>query len=123
MSERQASTFRRGSYTDPHLRVLQILNENNVSYKSECVLDLFDFDGLGRPVSAKVDVLIQDIKYGFGVIEVDGEAHRKHWLDDARRDRRLKKLHLWVLHIPNAEVERTMEYLATAKIAEEFDFP
>ena len=77
MSERSASTFRKGSFTDSHVKVLAYLNQLGVSYKAEEVVHCYGaFDGSGRPVSYKVDILVNDSRYGAGIIEVDGKSHK-----------------------------------------------
>ena len=105
VSERQASTFRKGQFTDSHVKVLAYLNQLGVSYKAEEVLHCWGMhDGKGRLISYKVDIFIDDSKYHTGVIEIDGKIHNKHWTKDEERDTRLRLLGLWIEHLPNKEV-------------------
>src|SRR5436309_15830069 len=95
VSERSASTFRRGQFTDSHVKVLAYLNQLGVSYKAEEVVRCWGiFDGRGRPKSFKVDVLIVDDKYHTGVIEIDGAVHNT-WIrskKDVEKDYQLNLL-------------------------------
>ena len=112
MSERQYSTFRKGSFTDSHVKVHAYLNQLGVSYKAEEVVHTGFFDGKDRPISYKVDVLVNDLRYGVGVIEVEGKGSNTS--DNQTRDYIL--LHtlpniifnnfriLWIEHLPNKEV-------------------
>src|SRR2546422_7600065 len=86
LSERQASTFRKGSFTDSHVQVLAYLNQLGVSYKAEEVVRCYGFyDGKGRSISYKVDVLIRDLRYGgLGIIEVEGKG--SNTANNKRRD-------------------------------------
>ena len=104
MSERQASTFRKGQFTDSHVKVLAYLNQLGVSYKAEEVVHCYGaFDGKGRPISYKVDVLVNDTHYGVGVIEVEGKG--SNTTDDNLRDKRLTRAGIeWIEHLPNKEV-------------------
>ena len=104
MSERQASTFRKGQFTDSHVKVLAYLNQLGVSYKAEEVVHCYGaFDGKGRPISYKVDVLVNDIHYFVGVIEIEGKG--SNTADDEVRDRRLSLQGInWIEHLPNKEV-------------------
>src|SRR3989449_738226 len=104
MSERSASTFRKGSFTDSHVKVLAYLNQLGVSYKAEEVVHCWGaFDRKDRPISYKVDVLVNDIHYGAGVIEVEGKG--SNTADDNLRDARLKNIAgLWIEHLPNKEI-------------------
>jgi very-short-patch-repair endonuclease len=115
MSERQASNFRKGEFTNSHIKALALLNDNHVGYLAEQVVHCFgEFDSQGRPVSYKVDILINDVRYASGVIEIDGDIHRKlpQERKDIRRDHHLMMQKLWVEHIPNAEVLTIMDVLA-----------
>ncbi len=104
MSERQASTFRKGQFTESHVKVLAYLNQLGVSYKAEEVIHCYGaFDGQGRPVSYKVDILINDSHYPIGVIEVEGKG------SNTTRDERFAMLKAfaniqWLEHLPNKEV-------------------
>jgi len=114
LSERTASNFRVGSFTSAHLQALNILGLHDVHFLAEQVVPCFgEFDGKGRPVSYKVDILINDADYGTGVVEIDGDIHKKlkHELKDESRDAKLKNLGLWVEHIPNEEVAGIMQIL------------
>ena len=105
MSERQYSTFRKGQFTDSHVKVLAYLNQLGVSYKAEEVVHCYGlFDGSGRPISYKVDILVNDSRYGAGVIEVDGPSHKDFDEKEERRDYRLGIHGLWIEHLPNKEV-------------------
>lgn len=114
MSERLASTHRKGNFTDSHISALSILSENHVRYLAEEVIQCFgEFDSEGRPVSYKADILINDPQFGSGVIEIDGRIHHRgnHPAEDERRDKRLKKLGLWVEHIENESTGGIMSVL------------
>ena len=105
MSERQASTFRKGSFTDSHVKVLAYLNQLGVSYKAEEVVHCFGaYDSKDRPISYKVDILVNDAQYGFGVIEIEGKG--SNTANNKKRDEIL--LHAsyidWIEHLPNKEV-------------------
>src|SRR5438128_108839 len=112
MSERSASTFRKGQFTDSHVKVLAYLNQLGVSYKAEEVVHTSFFDGKNRPISYKVDVFVNDLRYGVGIIEVEGKGSNTS--DNQTRDYIL--LHtlpnilvnnfriLWIEHLPNKEV-------------------
>src|SRR5213592_3063153 len=104
LSERQASTFRKGSFTDSHVKVLAYLNQLGVSYKAEEVVHCYGaFDGKDRPISYKVDVLVNDARYGIGVIEVEGKG--SNTIDNRMRDGLLGKQGIkWFEHLPNKEV-------------------
>ena|SRR5207245_3244289 len=105
MSERQASTFRKGQFTDSHVKVLAYLNQLGVSYKAEEVVHCWGkFDRKDRPVSFKVDCLINDSQYGSGIIEVDGGSHKDFDKKEWRRDFWLKEFGFWIEHLPNKEV-------------------
>jgi very-short-patch-repair endonuclease len=114
MSERQASNFRQGQFTDSHIKALAILNENHVRYLAEQPIPCFgEFDGQGRPIIYKVDILINDAKYSSGVVEIDGEIHTKLSKEkkDILRDHRLMMQRLWVEHIPNDQIGTIMQIL------------
>ena len=103
MSDRQASTFRKGQFTDSHVKVLAYLNQLGVSYKAEEVVRCYGFfDGSGRPISYKVDILIDDPRYRGGVIEVEGKG--SNTAGDIIRDSRLERSIGWIEHLPNKEV-------------------
>ncbi|SRR5712692_6142555 len=104
MSERQASTFRKGQFTDSHVKVLAYLNQLGIYYKAEEVVHcLGAFDERGRPISFKVDVLVNDIRYAVGVIEVEGKG--SNTAGDEKRDGLLKNHGImWIEHLPNKEV-------------------
>ena len=104
MSERQASTFRKGSFTDSHVKVLAYLNQLGVSYKAEEVVHCLGFfDGKGRPISYKVDILVLDSHYEAGVIEIEGKGTNTN---DNERDNILLSDNgvEWIEHLPNKEV-------------------
>ena len=112
MSERLASTFRKGEFTNPHNTVLRVLSEQGIFYKAEEVVHCWgEFDEKGRPVSYKCDIVIVDPRYGGGVIEVDGGSHRNKETKDARKDTRLMKMGLWVERVPNEDAKNVMLYL------------
>lgn len=114
MSERRASDFRKGQFTNPHLKVLQTLSNYGIYYRAEEVVHCWgEFDGMGRPISCKVDVLIVDARYGAGIIEVDGNSHSslRQSEKDEKRDERLTKLGFWIERVPNADVKNVMIYL------------
>jgi very-short-patch-repair endonuclease len=118
LSERQASNFRKGQFTDSHLSALNILQENHVRFLAESVIHCFgEFDAQGRPVSYKVDILINDPAYSSGVIEIDGSIHHRgiQPAKDARRDHRLMMQRLWVEHISNEAVGTIMSVLEKHK--------
>ena len=105
MSERQASTFRKGQFTDSHVKVLAYLNQLGVSYKAEEVVRCVGiFDGRNRPVSYKVDVLVNDSRYGVGIIEIEGKGSNS--LGNEKRNFRLimQRDIDWIEHLPNKEV-------------------
>ena len=105
MSERQASTFRKGQFTNSHVKVLAYLNQLGVSYKAEEVVHCYGaFDGKGRPISYKVDILVEDARYyGAGVIEVEGKG--SNTANDETRDSLLTRAGIsWIEHLPNKEV-------------------
>ena len=105
MSERQASTFRKGQFTDSHVKVLAYLNQLGVSYKAEEVVHCYGFyDGKGRPISYKVDVLVKDLKYGVGIIEIEGKGSNS--LGNEKRNFHLVMQSQidWIEHLPNKEV-------------------
>lgn len=114
MSERQASTYRNSAFTGHHVRALNILSENHVGYMAEFHLYAFgNFDSKGRAIAYTVDILINDANWGAGVIEIDGEIHMKLRREqaDARRDRHLKALGLWVEHILKEDIAQIMQVL------------
>lgn len=119
MSERQASTFRQGSFTSAHVQALNILGLNHVAFLAEEPVHIYgQFDFKGRPLAYKVDILINDANYGAGVVEIDGEIHKKltrEWKDLAR-DSRLQTQGLWVEHIPNEEVAGIMDVLERHRV-------
>jgi hypothetical protein len=118
LSERQASTHRKGQFTNSHLKALAILSDHYVGYMAEQVVHCFgEFDGEGRPVSYKVDILINDPRYSSGVIEIDGDVHRKlnHERKDLRRDHHLIMQKLWVEHIANDQIGTIMQVLEKHK--------
>src|SRR5439155_18487440 len=104
VSERQYSTFRKGSFTDSHVKVLAYLNQLGVSYKAEEVVRCYGaFDGSGRPISYKVDCLVNDARYGTGVIEDEGKG--SNTMDNESRDAHLFETGInWIEHLPNKEV-------------------
>lgn len=107
MSERLASTFRNGQFTDSHIDALIILDGLKVCYRAEEVIPIFgEFDSEGRPAYRKPDVLIHDGRFGSGVILIDGDSHQTHGAAkrDEKADRQYEKMGLWVAHIPNSEV-------------------
>ena len=110
MSERDASTYRRGQFTSPHVRALTILAENSVFYKAEEVVNCWgEFDHKGRPVSYKCDIVVNDPNFGSGVVEIEGEGTNS---DDLRRDHRLLSTGFqWIEHVPNKDVKNVMNYL------------
>src|SRR5438445_7161722 len=119
MSERQASTFRKGSFTDSHVKVLAYLNQLGVSYKAEEVVHCLGFfDGKGRPISYKVDILVLDSHYEAGVIEIEGKGSKS-------ADNQIRNMYLlddngieWIEHLPNKEVSllAVSEILARHKV-------
>lgn len=114
MSERLAGTYRHGSFTEAHVNALSILSEHGVLYRAEEVVRIYgEFDGMGREVAYKVDILVTDPRYGHGVIEIDGLYHHRgdNPAKTGLRDARLKKLGLWVVHIENADIGRVMDVL------------
>jgi hypothetical protein len=114
MSERSASTYRKGQFTDAHNLALAILSENHVRYLAEQVVQCFGyFDNQGRPISYKVDILVNDPRYSSGVIEIEGEGSNSKGND--RRDNHLAMQHLWVEHVPNKEAKNVMVYLGKHK--------
>ena len=103
MSERQASTFRKGQFTDSHVKVLAYLNQLGVSYKAEEVVHTGFFDGRGRRLSFKVDILVTDSRYEIGVIEVEGKG--TNTASEERDDALLDDNGIeWIEHLPNKEV-------------------
>ena len=109
MSERTASAHRRGQFTGPHVAALEILSREGVLYRAEEVVHCWgEFDGMGRPVSYKCDIVISDPRYGAGVVEVEGRGTNS---DDPRRDARLLKQFQWIEHIPNKDAWNVMAYL------------
>ena len=110
----------RGQFTNPHARVLSILSENHVSYLAEEVVRAYgQFYPDGRAIAFKVDVLVNDPRYGAGIIEVDGGYHQSahQQLKTEKRDSILKGLGFWILHIPNKESKDVMRYLEVASQA------
>ena len=110
MSERQASNFRRGSFTNPHIKALEELSRANVFYIAEEVVHCWgEFDGRGRPVSYKCDIIINDPNFGSGIIEIEGEGTNS---DDMTRDHRLLSTGFeWIEHVPNVEAKNVLRYL------------
>src|SRR5438445_11838602 len=102
MSERQASTFRKGQFTDSHVKVLAYLNNLGVSYKAEEVVRCND--GNGREISYKVDVIITDPRYRYGIIEIEGKGSNTS--NRPKRDHNLLTWAAisWIEHLPNKEV-------------------
>ncbi|SRR5712692_6605588 len=105
MSERQASTFRKGQFTDSHIKVLAYLNQLGVSYKGEEVVHCLDnYDKEGRPISYKVDILVLDSRYEVGVIEVEGKGSKTagNWMRDMYLldDNGIE----WIEHLPNKDI-------------------
>jgi very-short-patch-repair endonuclease len=118
LSERQASNFRKGQFTNSHIKALALLNDNHVGYLAEQVVHCFgEFDVQGRPISYKVDILVNDARYSSGVIEIDGDIHRKlpQERKDIRRDHHLIMQKLWVEHIANDQIGTIMEVLEKHK--------
>lgn len=114
MSERQASTYRQGSFTNAHLAALQILSQNHVQYKAEEYVAAWGhFDGKGRPIVYRCDIVINDPDFGAGVIEIDGLIHHreKQAVKDLRKDARLQRLGLWVERIENDKVSDIVSVL------------
>lgn len=114
MSERQASTFRRGQFTSAHVQALNILGLNHVHYLAEEPVPIFgEFDSKGRPIVFKVDILINDANFGSGIIEIDGMVHHRgiHPAKDDKRDIMLGHQGLWVEHIDNQLVASVMAVL------------
>lgn len=102
-------TNKSSEFTNPHTRALSILSNLFVRYKAEEVIRILgEFDGIGRPVSVKVDVLIDDPNYGSGVLEIKGSAHQtkgaRKW--DEKREAYLMRMGLWVESLQNSEVDR-----------------
>jgi hypothetical protein len=114
MSERQASNFRQGQFTSAHVQALNILGLNHVHYLAEEPINIWgEFDSKGRPITYKVDICINDPYFGAGIIEIDGEIHKKlkHEIKDEKRDQRLSFQGFWVEHILNEEVKDVMQVL------------
>jgi very-short-patch-repair endonuclease len=112
------ASFRQGQFTSAHFKALAILNDNHVRYLAEQVIPCFgEFDGQGRPVIYKVDILINDANYSSGVIEIDGDIHKKLSKEtkDTLRDHRLAMQRLWVEHIPNDQIGTIMQILERHK--------
>ncbi len=71
----------KGAFTDSHTDGLAILSAENVHYLAEEVIRIWNvFDSKARPVNYKADVLIDDPRFGSGVIHIDvnlvARAHR-----------------------------------------------
>lgn len=119
MSERQASTFRQGEWTPDHVRALNILGIHGVVCKGEQVVRFWgEFDFKGRPLSAKVDILVDDVNYGSGVIFIDGSIHDKLSVErkDERQERRLDRLGLWHERVRNEDVGSVMDVLEKHRV-------
>ena len=114
MSERQASTFRRGFGTSAELTALRILSQEHVIFVYQDVVHCWgEFDGQGRPISYKPDFIFNDAKYGSGILEIEGEGTNS---DDPKRDHRLLSTGFgWVEHVPNKDAKNVMNYLEKHK--------
>src|SRR5213592_2824646 len=105
MRERQASTFRKGQFTDSHVKVLAYLNQLGVSYKAEEVVRCKDiFDGNGREVFYKVDVVITDPRYRYGIIEIEGKGSNTSNRPKGDYNLLTWTAISWIEHLPNKEV-------------------
>ena len=120
MSERQFSTFRKGEFTDAHTRALNILGINGVVCRGGQVIRCYGvFDFKGRPLSYKVDILVDDTNFGSGVVHIDGSIHDKLSVEkkDLKEDPRLRALGLWVERVRNEDVGEIMSVLEKHRVA------
>jgi hypothetical protein len=114
------SANRKGEWTSDHVRALNILGLNSVVAKGEQVVRCWGiFDFKGRPVSYKVDILVDDTNFGSGVVHIDGSIHDKLTVEkkDGREDERLRKLGLWVERVRNEDVGSVMVVLEKHRVA------
>ena len=110
MSERDASTFRKGQFTNPHIKALTILAQNGIAYRAEEVIHIWgEYDGQGRPVSYKCDIVVDDPSFGPGVVEIEGEGTNS--ANDLRDHRLLSVGFHWVEHVPNKDAKNVMQYV------------
>lgn len=119
MSERLASTYRQGEWTSPHVQALNILGSNGVVCKGEQVIRFWgEFDFKGRPISAKVDILVDDTNFGSGVIFIDGSIHDKLSVEkkDEKQEKRLDRLGLWHERVRNENVGGVMAVLEKHRV-------
>lgn len=105
---------RNTEFTDSHMTAFLILQRNHVICEGEYTIHLWGhFDHKNRPQSAKCDIVVNDPKWGAGVIEIDGAVHHQEaqakW--DIKKDAMLRAMGLWVERIDNRDAHRVMEYL------------
>lgn len=96
-----------GEYTPKHMKATLYLD--GIDYELEKVVPIYgEFDDKDRAQFRKADILINDSRFGAGVILVDGDSHKTHGAEkrDDKSDRYYRKMSLWVEHLSNSEVSR-----------------
>ena len=99
MSERQASNFRRGTFTKDHVRIASALNRAHIDCQlAHTVIRYGEFKN-GHPLSYSIDILVIDPRYKPVAIEVEGGGSSSR--DNLERDAYLGSLGISVLHVDN----------------------
>jgi hypothetical protein len=118
MSERQASSYRKGTGTDAHNRAMAILNRLGIPFRAEAGFSRGEFNSRGQPLWYYVDILCYpDKPYQFAIeLEGDGSSSK----DNPKRDAFFRKLGLPVLHIDNALVRHETSFIMRIRAVRDF---